>query len=192
MRKPRVGSLDRQEERDRVVETCICWIDRLVVSFAVLRRYSAHFWFETHTRSESVSIVHSCGNPSSPVGSTIVLNHQIRHRTFRTDLPLPSCNYLKHAMRVFHQLYLVERPVAHLTKTGPADPSSYSGCFITFLIWALIPTDQLEAKVLRRVSSPSKSLSLTVVILCTCLMWIYKSKIGRAQTFVHSPVTRGR
>jgi len=62
----------------------------------------AYLWFETHTRSETISSVQSCGNPSSPVGSSIVLNDQLRHRTIMTHLPLPSCSYPKHAMRVFH------------------------------------------------------------------------------------------
>lgn len=86
-----------------------------------------------------------------------------------TDLPLPGCNYLKHAMRVFHQLYLVGRPAAHLTKTGPADPSSYSGCFITFLIWALIPADQLGTEAMRAIG-----LTIEILIIdCSHLEYVF-------------------
>lgn len=156
----------------------------------------AHFWFETHTRSESVSIVHSCGNPSSPVGSSIVLNDQLRHRTLRTDLLLPGCSYPKHAMRVFHQLCLVGRPAAHLTKTGPADPSSYSGCFITFLIWALIPVDQLGTEAMRAIGLTIK----IFIVDSSHLEYVFNvgiQKQDRESTdfcsiVQYSPVTRGR
>lgn len=56
MSEPWVCSLDREEERDCVMETCVCWVDRLFVSWTrpdMANR--AYLGLESHSRSRKVS-----------------------------------------------------------------------------------------------------------------------------------------
>jgi hypothetical protein len=79
MSEPWVGSLDREEERDCVVETCICWVDRLAVSYIKDRIYRAHLRLESHSRSRDVSsYFFETSSPSSPIGTSVVLNRQLQ------------------------------------------------------------------------------------------------------------------
>jgi hypothetical protein len=54
--EPWVGSLDWEEERDCVVETCVCRVDRLSVSWNTTDMANrAYLGLESHSRSGEVS-----------------------------------------------------------------------------------------------------------------------------------------
>jgi hypothetical protein len=79
MSEPWVGSLDREEEGDCVMKTCICWVDGLAVSYIKDSIDRAHLRLESHSRSREVSsYFFETSSPSSPIGTSVVLRRQLK------------------------------------------------------------------------------------------------------------------